>query len=55
MLAAEVVDVVSAVKPPLKWAGGKRWLVPTLCLFGGPSGTADWWNLCAADLQLRSA
>lgn len=28
MLAAEVVDVVSAVKPPLKWAGGKRWLVP---------------------------
>jgi DNA adenine methylase len=26
-LVAELVEVVPVVRPPLKWAGGKRWLV----------------------------
>src|SRR5437660_10996797 len=26
-LVAEVVEVAPVVRPPLKWAGGKRWLV----------------------------
>ena len=26
-LVAELAEVAPAVRPPLKWAGGKRWLV----------------------------
>ncbi len=50
MLAAGVAEFVAAVKPPLKWAGGKRWLVPYVLRFGGPSGIADWWKPWVAGL-----
>jgi len=33
---AEVVGSCSAPKPPLKWAGGKRWLVPHLARLWEP-------------------
>lgn len=29
-------DARSQLKPPLKWAGGKRWLVPHLAAYWGP-------------------
>ena len=38
-----VADRTQAVNPPLKWAGGKRWQVPHLSLFGdrAPSGVVE--------------
>ncbi|MGH7779975.1 MAG: DNA adenine methylase [Candidatus Binataceae bacterium] len=35
----ELVDAPVAIKPPLKWAGGKRWLVPYLSRLRSPHRT----------------